>query len=63
MIRRCDGNDPNLTRPVRDGEQLSGPWPDSVPCDCGAVFDDVDRFVTYPHQPIGGGVDLSSAPF
>lgn len=55
MIRRCDGSDPNLTRDVREGERPSGPWPGSVPCDCGLVFDDVERMVTYPHDFVRGG--------
>lgn len=43
MIRRCDGNDPNL-------------WDENGdPCACGRVFDDVDRATIYPHDPAGGG--------
>jgi hypothetical protein len=40
MIRHCDGNDPNLH--AQDGQ----------PCSCGAVFDDVDHRVIYPHEEI-----------
>jgi hypothetical protein len=54
VIRRCDGTDPNLTRDVREGEQQRGPWPGTVPCDCGRVFDDVDRLTIYPHSLVGG---------
>lgn len=50
MQRHCDGTDPNLTRPVREGEEPEGPWPDSRPCDCGLVFNDVYRLVIYPHE-------------
>lgn len=46
MIRRCDGTDPNLIRVNDQGERK--------PCDCGLVFDDVDRMVIYPHAPVGG---------
>lgn len=58
MIRVCDGTDPNL---LRDDP----PWdPSSIepreahttrPCDCGLRFDDVDRWVIYPHPLVGGG--------
>lgn len=51
MLRTCDGTDPNLTRPILEGEE-SGPWPGSVPCDCGRTFDDVEYNVTYPHEYI-----------
>lgn len=52
MIRRCDGTDPNLTRPLRPGENYDAgrcPWPNAAPCDCGKVFDDVERLTVYPH--------------
>lgn len=62
MIRRCDGTDPNLTRDVRDGEEPRGPWAGSVPCDCGAVFDDVYRQVIYPHHPTGGVSLITTRP-
>lgn len=44
MIRFCDGTDPNLLG-VPAGE----------PCRCGLRFDDEDRSVIYPHDPIQGG--------
>jgi hypothetical protein len=50
MRRRCDGADPNLTRDVRFWERPAGPWPDAVPCDCGLVFDDVQRSTVWPHR-------------
>lgn len=50
MLRHCDGTDPNLIRKVRKGETPVGPWPDSVPCDCGAEFNDDNHLVVYPHQ-------------
>jgi hypothetical protein len=40
--RTCDGRDPNLL--AEDCQ---------TPCACGLTFDDVDRLVIYPHQPIG----------
>jgi hypothetical protein len=66
VIRICNGTDPNLTRTVlaeafdpavmtespnwgfraQDGQVV-------INCQCGEVFDDVGRMVTYPHQPIG----------
>jgi hypothetical protein len=52
MIRTCDGTDPNLTREARPGEEPFGLWPDSVPCDCGLTFDDVERTVIWPHTRI-----------
>ncbi len=62
MRRHCDGTDPNLVRndPPWDpsklpGEQTIGP---ERPCDCGLVFDDVDRFVIYPHPYVHGGDSL-----
>lgn len=42
MMRKCDGTDPNLHD--EHGQ----------PCTCGLRFDDVDRTVIYPHQPVGG---------
>jgi hypothetical protein len=40
MMRRCDGTDPNLLDEDRE------------PCACGLVFDEVDRMVIYPHNPV-----------
>jgi hypothetical protein len=40
MIRFCNGTD----------EFLVGP--DGDPCVCGRVFDDVDRMVIWPHEPV-----------
>lgn len=57
MIRHCDGTDPNLTREARPGEEPRGPWPDSVPCDCGLEFDDTERMVLHPHLKFA---DISS---
>jgi len=42
MMRRCDGTDPNLVDE------------DKKPCACGAVFDDVEWMVIYPHQAVHG---------
>jgi hypothetical protein len=42
VIRRCNGSDRNLIG--EDG---------TTPCMCGAVFDDVDRLVLWPHTPFG----------
>lgn len=39
MQRTCDGTDPYLIK-------------DSVPCDCGETFDDVERSVIFPHVRI-----------
>jgi hypothetical protein len=65
VIRRCDGTDPNLTRQVPQATfdaasppvTISRPWafraePGHVVicCQCGKVFDDVNRMVTYPHE-------------
>jgi hypothetical protein len=59
MLRRCDGTDVNLTREIpadEVGARLRSPWPAGRPgfvtiaCDCGRVFDDVGRLVTFPHQ-------------
>lgn len=38
MIRHCDGTDQFLTD--QNGQ----------PCDCGAIFDDADHRVIYPHE-------------
>lgn len=64
-IRRCDGTDPNLTRQVPEEEfdqdtmtlnmlwkVIALPGHVIVNCQCGRVFDDVDRVVTHPHQPV-----------
>lgn len=40
MIRTCDGVDDLLQRQ------------DGAPCNCGLTFDDVDRYVIYPHEAI-----------
>lgn len=63
MRRRCDGSDPNLVRndPPWDpsklpGEQTVGP---GHPCDCGRVFDDVERMVIFPHPFVSGGDRLA----
>jgi len=42
MIRRCDGTDPFLV------------GKDDDPCGCGAVFDDVEWEVGYPHRRLTG---------
>lgn len=51
MIRTCDGTDKNLLQEQVDRVAASGTesmhW---VPCDCGLVFDDVERLVVYPHH-------------
>lgn len=48
MMRRCDGNDPNLLTPA--GEVGN----------CGRSFDDVNRYVICPHKTIGGGMRVSA---
>jgi hypothetical protein len=62
MLRRCDGEDPNLVRVIPRNEmtpqQKLAPWPTDKPgeitirCDCGLEFDDVERFVIWPHLPL-----------
>lgn len=47
MMRRCDGTDPNLGRPGH-------------PCDCGLTFDDVERSVIYPHDPVGARLTVGA---
>jgi len=61
MYRTCVGEDPNLVRVILKSEltpdmKLS-PWQDlahvdevSIFCNCGTTFDDVERFVIYPHH-------------
>jgi hypothetical protein len=44
MIRTCDGTDQFLIKNILDR------W---IPCDCGAVFDDAERMVVWPHERIG----------
>lgn len=68
MRRHCDGTDPNLTRDLAQaepGELKAGmsfvlsPWDAGtaggvvVNCNCGLVFDDAERRVVYPHEPVG----------
>lgn len=45
MIRRCDGQDPNLRR--YDEETGEG-----RPCVCGKVFDDVWYLTVWPHERV-----------
>jgi hypothetical protein len=68
VIRHCDGTDDNLTHRVPEEDYdpeimtLSTNWdqigqrqvPGSriVRCACGRSFDDVDRLVTWPHEPL-----------
>lgn len=42
MIRVCNGQD--------EFSQAE----DGSPCECGRRYNDVDRMVIFPHQPIGG---------
>lgn len=63
-MRHCDGTDPNLTRTIPadefDPERMTLSHWDStarsgeriVNCACGLMFDDDDRRVVYPHQPV-----------
>lgn len=64
--RRCDGTDPNLTRQVpgivfdEAVMTLARNWAFTatdgnvvIQCQCGLVFDDVDRLAIYPHEFIG----------
>jgi hypothetical protein len=53
-IRKCDGSDPNLTRPLREGESQQGPWLGQASCDCGSEFDDATWMVVWPHQEVRG---------
>lgn len=51
MMRHCDGKDPNLIAYVDpDGNKLDRGSEKTIPCDCGCVFDDVDRRVIWPHH-------------
>lgn len=66
MIRRCDGNDPNLIAYPHENNVTDCPTPSPthlgggrqlcgcrfVPCTCGRVFDDVQRMTVYPHHPV-----------
>jgi hypothetical protein len=63
MMRHCDGADPNLLREVpcpdpincedgtchRNGAVKGATRSHWLPCDCGAVFNDVSAMVIYPH--------------
>jgi hypothetical protein len=65
MMRRCNGEDPNLTRPVAErdfdpGSMTVSPWNSMaqagtvvIQCQCGLFFDDVHRLVYYPHPFVG----------
>ena len=54
MMRRCDGQDPALIRPlVHKDEVTEAEYMRCIPCDCGKVFDDVLYQLHYPHNPIG----------
>lgn len=48
MIRRCDGSDANLI-----GRHGSGF------CSCGLSFDDVERMVVWPHNPVRSKLTLA----
>lgn len=54
MTRRCDGTDPNLIMLVDERGERVPVTPTSKgterPCDCGRVFDDVNRQVIWPHE-------------
>jgi hypothetical protein len=66
VIRHCDGTDDNLTQTIPVGEfdpatmTLSVNWDriaqhrgeHAIRCACGRSFDDVDRLVTWPHEPV-----------
>lgn len=63
-IRHCDGNDPNLTRTIREDrltdEDTISPWnhtarPNTaiINCRCQLIFDDVNRMTIYPHHFFG----------
>jgi hypothetical protein len=64
MYRLCIGEDPNLVRVIDQSEltpdmRLS-PWIHAASkegqvaifCACGTAFDDTERFVIYPHDPL-----------
>jgi hypothetical protein len=60
MIRTCDGTDPFLvgkptvfTGSSSSSDPKAKPLATSyAPCACGAVFDDVERLVIWPHERI-----------
>jgi hypothetical protein len=48
LIRKCVGTDLTLTG--RDG---------TGNCNCGLIFDDVERMVIWPHNPVGPKLTLT----
>ena len=54
MMRHCDGKDINLIARNADSGKYE-------PCSCGERFDDVDRSVIHPHDPVRVLTDVDRA--